>query len=70
MINLSELLMIIIRKQFKKYLRNYMGLYKYKDQHNKYYQKKIFLHIFKEIVNSLCALKFSDFKYDSKFFAI
>ena len=47
-----------------------MGLYKYKDQHNKYYQKKVFLHIFKEIINSLCALKFSDFKYDSKFFAI
>ncbi|WP_162297508.1 hypothetical protein [Faecalibacillus intestinalis] len=53
-----------------KYLRNYIGLYKYKDQHNKYYQKKIFLHIFKEIGNSLCALKFSNFKYDSKFFTI
>lgn len=49
-----------------RYLRNYIGLYKYKNQHYRYYQKVVFIHIFKEIVNSLCALKFKDFGYDSK----
>lgn len=44
-----------------KYLKNYIGLYKYKDRYKKYYNKQIFLKLFKEIVNSMCGLRFIDF---------
>ena len=50
-----------------KYLKNYIGLYKFKDSHKKYHHKSELLTIFKIIVNELCTLKFSDFNSDFNF---
>ncbi len=44
-----------------KYLKNYIGLYKMKDQNEKYYNKTIFMKLFKKIINSICELRFADF---------
>lgn len=50
-----------------KYLKNYIGLYKFKDSHPSYYHKTELYKIFKLIVNSLCSLRFIDFRSEFKF---
>lgn len=50
-----------------KYLKNYIGLYKFKDRNPRYYEKRKLLAAFKIISNSLCALKFNDFHRDFNF---
>ena len=50
-----------------KYLNNYIGLYKMKDRNKKYYEKRIFKDIFKEIMNSICVLGYKDFNSDFTF---
>lgn len=50
-----------------KYLKNYIGLFKLKDQYQKYYRKDIFLRLVTMIFNSLCELKFNDFRSSFSF---
>lgn len=42
------------------YLKNYIGLYKYKDRHNYIHMPNVFKNIFKEIVNSECKVHYED----------
>ena len=50
-----------------KYLKNYIGLYKMKDQNKNYYNKTTFKGIYKKIMNSMCELRYSDFTNEFSF---
>ena len=50
-----------------KYLKNYIGLYKMKDQNKNYYDKTTFKGIYKKIMNSMCELRYSDFTNEFSF---
>lgn len=50
-----------------KYLINYIGLYKLKDRNKNLHRKSMFFDIYKRIINSLCALRYEDFKSDFSF---
>ncbi|MEG0684662.1 MAG: hypothetical protein RR428_06350, partial [Coprobacillus sp.] len=50
-----------------KYLRHYIGLYKIKDRNKQFYKKQIFKILFKKILNSLCALRYKDFRSEFSF---
>ncbi|MEG0591793.1 MAG: IS1595 family transposase [Coprobacillus sp.] len=62
-----ELFLHSYRGVSDKYLRNYIGLYKIKDRYKKYYKKQVFKILFKRIINSLCILKYKDFRSDFSF---
>ena len=53
-----------------KYLKNYIGLYKFKDRIKNIHIKQVFYTIFKEISNSQCALKYNDFNSEFSFMMI
>lgn len=53
-----------------KYLVNYIGLYKLKDRKKNLYRKSVFFSIYKRIINSLCELKYKDFKSEFSFMMI
>lgn len=45
-----------------KYLIHYVSLYKYRDQHKRYYNKEILITLYKSIVNHACTLRYKHFK--------
>lgn len=44
-----------------KYLNNYVGLYKIKDLNKRYYDKVTFKKLYKEIMNSICKIRYEHF---------
>lgn len=53
-----------------KYLRNYIGLYKFKDRTKNIHMREVFFEIFKKILNSSCQLKYKDFGNEFSFMMI
>lgn len=57
-----ELFMHKYRGISDKYMRNYIGMFKLKENYPQYYSKNIINMLFRKIANSLCDLKYKDMK--------